>query len=288
MKKSKLSQKEHPDSVFYSTDISEHTRALLNDIDTLNTHINKKKQCQPDLWKTIQEKLRIDWTYDSNAIEGSTLTRGETMFFLQEGLTSEGRPFKDFLDARNHSEAIDYLFDVINTERPINERLIKDINALLLTGVSHTSAINQFGQKINKPTTPGAYKTHPNHVQQFDGSIHYYTDPLHVNDEMTTLVSWMDAHFSIVHPIIVSAICHYNMTRIHPFDDGNGRGARLLMNLILIRAGYPPAVIRNEHRRRYIDCLSKADNGNMKPMIDFVCHSLNDTMNMILKDLEVR
>ncbi|NQY73788.1 MAG: Fic family protein [Candidatus Margulisbacteria bacterium] len=271
---------------FYCSDIPDSMKASLKEIERLKKSIDEKKPLCPDVWQTIQEKLRIDWTYDSNAIEGSTLTRGETMFFLQEGLTAEGKPFKDFLDAKNHAEAIEYLFEIIKNERPLNAGLVKELNALLLKGVTATSAVNQFGQNIQKPAHPGTYKKQPNHVQQFDGSIHYYTDPLHVQDEMDVLISWIYEQLPTLHPVIVAAISHYNLARIHPFDDGNGRVARLLMNFVLMKAGYPPAVIRNENRREYMDCLSQADSGNISPFIGFTCISLKDTLESILLDLQ--
>jgi len=125
-------------------------REKLNNINELQDKIDTKKPLQSALWPTIEEKLRIDWTYDSNAIEGSTLTRGETWFFLREGLTVEGKPFKDFLDARNHAEAIDYLYQVIQDKRPITPGLIKELNALLLLGVTYTEALNAMGERIKK------------------------------------------------------------------------------------------------------------------------------------------
>ena len=133
-----------------------------------------------DLWATIQEKLSILWTYNSNAIEGSTLTQEETTFFLKNGFTVEGKPFRDFIDARNHHDAIELLYGMVKGERPVTEGLIKEFNALLLSGVKSTSAIDEAGNKINKPATPGEYKKNPNHVLQNDGTIHKYVDPLQV------------------------------------------------------------------------------------------------------------
>ena len=91
--------------------------SLLATCDRLQESIRKLDPIHHELWPTIQNKLRIDWTYHSNAIEGSTLSRGETQFFLEEGLTVEGKPFKDFVDAKNHAEAIDFLFDIVNQHK---------------------------------------------------------------------------------------------------------------------------------------------------------------------------
>lgn len=255
-------------------------------IDSIRIKISEKKPFETSLWQTIQEKLKIEWTYDTNALEGSTLTKGETYFFLREGLTVEGKPFKDFLDARNHAEAVDYLYQIIKDERPITTGLIKEFNALLLSGISHTEAIDQQGKKVKKPATPGEFKKHPNHVLQLDGSIHRYTEPLKVPDEMEFLCEWINDNLKKLHPVIVSAISHYHMVRIHPFDDGNGRGARILMNIILIKKGFPPAVIKTEQRRQYLSALKQGDEGNVTPFIEFVAKSLLETQKIVLSDLQ--
>ena len=210
------------------------------------------------------------------------MTRGETLFFLQEGLTVEGKPFKDFLDARNHAEAIDFLYQVTS---PITPGLIKETNALLLSGVNYTDAVSETGEKIKKPATPGEYKRLPNHVLQADGTIHHYTEPLQVVDEMEKLCQWIQDQLPRQHPLITAAIAHYNMVRIHPFDDGNGRGARILMNLILIKKAYPPAIIRMEERRQYLATLSQADRGLISPFLVFVAKSLFKTQQNILENL---
>jgi Fic family protein len=142
---------------FYTIQKTLDLKTHCNTIEQLQLQIDSQKPLHPTLWATIQEKLRVEWIYNSNAIEGSTLTRGETLFFLREGLTVEGKPFKDFLDARNHAEAIDYLYQVITDERPVSQGLIKEINALLLLGVTHTNAITETAEKLKKPATPGQY-----------------------------------------------------------------------------------------------------------------------------------
>ena len=205
---------------------------------------------------------------------------------MQEGLTVEGKPLKDFLDARNHLEAIEFLMEVIKNDRPINEGLIKDINSLLLYGVQYTNAINQFGEKVRKVANPGQYKKQPNHVLQTDNTIHYYVEPLQVPSQMDELCQWINKNIETVHPLIIAAISHYNFVRIHPFDDGNGRGARILMNLILMRKGYSLAVVKNEERRKYLESLKQADNGNTVPFILFISHSLITIQNTILDEIK--
>ena len=254
-------------------------------VDQQKQAIEKLQPVDTALWATIQEKLKIHWTYDSNAIEGSKLTLGETMFFLQHGMTAEGKPFQDYLDANNHSEAIELLYEMVSNQRAVSVSVIKEFNALLLSGVSNTKSIDQFGNPIKKKANPGEYKTLPNHVLQPDGKIHYYVEPLQVAQQMDELVAWIQKNEDQQHPVILAAIAHYNMVRIHPFDDGNGRGARLLMNLLLIKKGFPPAIIRNEERRKYLETITQADRGHLSPFIVFIAQSLFRTQEMILADL---
>jgi len=251
--------------------------------DKLKDEIDGKKPIEGDLWKTVEEKLLIEWTYNSNAIEGSTLTLGETMFFLKNGLTVEGKPFKDFIDAKNHAEAIDFLYDVVKNKREISTSLIKEFNAFLLSGIKSTPAIDKNGNKTEKKATPGEYKLLPNHVLQSDGKIHKYVEPLQVASEMEYLCNWIKENIDKVHPVIIASVAHYNMVRIHPFDDGNGRGARILMNLILIKKGFPPAIIKNENRRKYIEALSEADKGNLNKFAEFVAEACIDTQKSVLE-----
>lgn len=270
---------------FYSLDIQTDIEIIFKKANYLNEKITLLKKNNDFLWITISKKLKVDWTYNSNSLEGSTLTLGETLFFLNEGLTVEGKPFRDFLDARNHAEAIDYLYDIISNKRTISESIIKEINALLLSGVTHTKAQTPQGESIKKILIAGEYKKQPNHVLQANGVIHKYVDPLNVKDEMEILIDWVNKNISLLNPIQVAAIAHYNLVRIHPFDDGNGRGARIFMNLILIKSGFFPVVIRTERKRIYLDALSKADKGDLIPFIHFISDELIQTYEEVIKNL---
>ncbi|MGB2972048.1 MAG: Fic family protein [Candidatus Competibacter sp.] len=279
-----------PSNGFYPHQNPDAITVLLGLADDLKAQIDARKaQLHPesDLWPKILEKMRVDWTYHSNAIEGSTLSRGDTLFFLQEGLTVEGKPFRDFLDARNHAEAIDLLFDVVASARPISEGLIKEINALLMSGVSHTPGQSPIGQPVKKSVHAGQYKRLPNHGLQQDGTLTQYVLPEQVAVHMQELVNWINEHRPPdLHPIVVAGAAHYNMVRIHPFDDGNGRGARILMNLILLKAGFFPAIIRREQKRNYLETLAVADRGDIDPFLEFVASQLLETLQTVNEDFK--
>ncbi|MBI5753954.1 Fic family protein [Candidatus Peregrinibacteria bacterium] len=259
---------------------------MIKKIEKLQTIINSHKPFSNEILRLWQEKLRIDWTYNSNAIEGNTLTYGETAFFLREGLTSEGKPLKDYLEAKNHAEAIDYLLDVIKGNREITESFIKELHALLLKDIHFTYAKVNNGEFIKKPLNAGKYKTLPNHILTISGKIHKYTNPIHVKDDMEELIKWLNKKKSM-NIIEKACIFHYKFVAIHPFDDGNGRMARLLMNLILMKAGYPPCIVKNINRRKYLENLEMIDlEKKYHPFIQFICEELLSTQKTMLDILE--
>lgn len=271
------------EKLYYQFHLNDPAKNLLAKAHDLNNSLNKAQKEKEDLAEIIQKKLKIEWTYESNAIEGSTLTHGETLFFIEQGLTVEGKPFKDFLDVKNHIEAIDFVFDIIKSNRVITEGTLKEINALLLFGIKSTPAIAPTGQKVEKTARPGEYKRQPNHVLQADGQIHKYVLPEQVAPQIKNLCDWItEAYQKKIDPILIAAVAHYNFVRIHPFDDGNGRGARILMNIILMKANFPPAIIKNEKRREYYDVLSAGDAGNVLPFICFVVEAIIATQQSIL------
>ncbi|MBI4449458.1 Fic family protein [Candidatus Uhrbacteria bacterium] len=254
------------------------SRDLLNEIDELFARYQQRRPLPDDERAALQEKLRLEWTYHSNALEGNSLTLGETAFYLREGLTSEGKPLVDFLEARNHAEAVDRLHSMVNRERPITESFIKELNALLHRGITERPAKGAGGQTFMRTIHPGEYKREPNHVLTLTGDIHRYVEPLRVHDEMERLIAMIGANEEKVHAVELAARVHYEMVRIHPFDDCNGRGARLFMNLLLMRAGYPPIVIRTEERRRYLETLEAADRGDDAPFSLFIAEHVRDAI----------
>ena len=255
-------------------------RDYLKEIDELYDQFKSKRPLDKEQQEARYEKLRLEWIYNSNAIEGNSLTLGETAFYLREGLTSEGKPLIDYLEARNHAEAIDWLFDIVRQKKPITEGFIKDLNALLHKGITERPARGADGKIVMRRIIPGVYKLRPNHVLTLSGEIHYYVEPLQVPEEMEKLVRMIEEKQNSMHPVELACAAHYEITRIHPFDDCNGRIARILLNLILMRATYPAIVIKVEERRRYLEALEKADQGDKETLSVFVAehvaHSLKD------------
>ncbi len=252
---------------------------FFEEIDVLKNELDSFRPLPPELMETINKKFKLEWTYNSNAIEGNTLTLQETAYFLQHGLTSKGKPLRDYLEAQNHAEAIDWLKEVISEKRPITEGFIKELHALLLKGIEHIW-VGPAGNRVKKKITPGQYKTEPNHVLTLDGEIHYYCEPVRVPEEMEKMVEMINA--AQYHPVELSARVHHGLAAIHPFDDGNGRVSRFLMNLILIKNGYLPVIIKQERREDYYKALKKADEGKMDDFIQLVALEEKNSLQTVI------
>lgn len=261
--------------------------SLLQSLEALKAKWKGLQPLAPHISQAVQDQLRLHWIYNSNAIEGNTLTLGETAFFLREGLTSEGKPLKDYLEAKNHLEALERLEDFIHNQERLSESFIKQLHAVLFQGIDFTYAKTATGQLVPKPIHKGQYKQQPNHVLTLSGTIHQYVEPLKVPEEMEHLL--ISLQTETFHSDVDKAVwLHYHLVRIHPFDDGNGRLARILMNLILMQAGFVPAVIRNQKRREYLEALVHADAGEIAVFGDFIGQELEASFKLVLETVNGR
>ncbi len=188
---------------------------------------------------SLREVLLLEWTYHSNAIEGNTLTLRETKVVL-EGITVGGKSLREHFEAINHRDAIVYVEQIVATKEPLDERVIRDIHALVLKGIQPEEA----GRYRRENMLISGASTVPPHF-------------LHLDQAMQDLLAWYAASGDM-NPIIRAAELHTRFVQIHPFVDGNGRTGRLLLNIVLMQAGYPPAIIQKEDRIRYYDVLDAA------------------------------
>ena len=233
----------------------------------------------------VMQKIRLEWNYHSNAIEGNKLTFGETYSFLMYGLTAKGKPLKDHLDIKGHNEAINFLMSIVKDDRDLTETEIRELHKMVLVEPYQSPAITFDGQKTSKTILIGEYKKQPNHVKTPTGEIHYYATPENVPVLMSELVGWYNEARTNknIHPSVLAAFFHHRFVAIHPFDDGNGRIARILMNLILMQKSYPPAVVKLKERTDYYAVLGQADKNEYVPLIEFIAESVSDSINIYLK-----
>lgn len=192
------------------------------------------------LVNNLEEWFKVELTYTSNAIEGNTLTRKETALVIDEGITVRGKTLKEHLEVINHAEALDFIRELVSKKREeITKREILDMHALILNKIDDDNA--------------GRYR---NIVVRIRGIDVILPDPLKVPELMESFFAWLHSKNND-HPAKIAADAHIKLVSIHPFTDGNGRTARLLMNLLLMQKGYPPALIRKEDRDVYIDSIGK-------------------------------
>ena len=216
----------------------------------------------------------------------SRATRLRKAIFLLHGLTAKGKPLRDHLDLKGHDEAIDYMADVVRRNDPLTEAALRELHKLLLGKEPHrVPAQTPGGQATRKEVVPGRYKTEPNHVETVTGKVHYYASPEETPAKMHDLMDWYRTAEGegALHPLVVAAEFHHRFTAIHPFDDGNGRMARILTNLMLMRHGYPPLIVKKEDKEAYLYALAQADEGDLSDLLGFFADALLDAMQLYLR-----
>ena len=225
---------------------------ILKKIDKKKAKIDKARPIPRIIVDKLSEYFTVEWTYNSNAIEGNTMTRQETMLILKEGLTISGKSMREHLEVTNHKNAIDYLNELLTKVEPITQKDVLSIHALILEGIN-----NKYAGKLRDVEV---YIT---------GSAHDCPKPDKLNGLMLEFSKWLATaqEAKTLHPVRFAAQAHFKLVDIHPFIDGNGRTARLLMNLILMKYGYPIAIFECEttKRKEYYSALQLGHEKNLLP-----------------------
>ena len=218
----------------------------------------------------LREQFIIEWTYNSNAIEGNTLTLKETALVLREGLTVSGKTLQEHTEATNHKQAIELLEGFVKQKRGFSEKELLALHKIILSNIDEEFA--------------GVYRRQ--RVRILGASI-VLPNPLKIPDLMKEYFHWFSVNKKKIHIIELVALAHYKLVKIHPFIDGNGRTARLIMNLILMQAGYPPAIILKQDRQKYYNTLEKANKDDFKPFVLFVAQSVERSLGLYLESIEI-
>lgn len=244
----------------------------IDEIDRLKVELDDLRPLSPDAIGRLAQKLRIEWNYHSNAIEGNTLTLGETRTLILHGLTARGKPMRDHLDIEGHDDAVKAIEEAVEEDHALNQAFVRNLHRILLREPYEMPADTPDGRQVMRPIAIGQYKDMPNNVRTRTGEMHYFAPPEQVQSMMSDLIDWTrtkDAEGE--HPIVIAATFHYRFVQIHPFDDGNGRMARLLMNLILMRHGYTIAMVQRDGRDRYIAEIEQAQaTGSLVGFIQYI------------------
>lgn len=213
--------------------------------------------------KSIKESMTLEWTYNSNSIEGNTLTLQETKLVIEEGFTIKGKSLREHFEAVNHQEAIEYVESLASSAYLLKERDILEIHSLVL-------------QKIEKDSA-GRFRTSGVRIS---GANFVPPNALRVPEYITELIDWVNT--SDMETLIKVGIFHHRMVWIHPFFDGNGRTTRLLFNLLLMKEGYPPAIILKNDRKKYYDALNHANKGDFSKIVLLVLQAVERSLNIYL------
>jgi Fic family protein len=232
----------------------------------------------------IMQKFRLDWNYHSNKLEGNSYTYGETKMLLLYGLTAGGKPINDYKEISGHNEAIETIIEVIKDKTPLTETFIRHLHTLILEE-QWVEAKTADGKPTKRLIKVGEYKTEPNHVETVTGEMFYFSEPIETPAKMQELIEWFNQKKSLkdTNPIFLAAEFHYKFIRIHPFDDGNGRMARLLMNFILMQNGFPPVIIKDNDKANYIAVLRQTDVGIIQPFIEYIAENLVRSLEIMIK-----
>lgn len=227
--------------------------------------LDKRRPLSPSVLERIKHELYIEWNHHSNAIEGNTLSLNETRIVLEEGLTIGGKSLREHLEIIGHQDAIKYIESLMRPNYILNGKDVLDVHRIVMIKVSEDIAgrIRNGGVRISGANfiPPSAHKV----PALFDEMIEYIA---HNPDQLDILY--------------LSALFHHRFVWIHPFFDGNGRVARLVMNLLLMSKGYPPAIILKQDRKKYYDALNQANNGDYKKFFQLILQAVERSLDIYL------
>ena len=215
--------------------------------------------------QNIKEAFLIEWTYNSNSIEGNTLTLRETQMVLQEGITIKGKSLREHFEAKNHETAIYKLYTLVKENYVLNAKDVLDLHGLVLRSIEdeYAGRLRNAGVRIS-----GANFVPPNARK--------------VSDYLDSLIEYINKNPQGLNPIELATVFHHKFVWIHPFFDGNGRTIRLAMNLLLMRHGFPPAIILTNDRAKYYSALNQANNGNYSKLMLLMSQAAERTLNIYL------
>ena len=225
----------------------------------------------------LWEKIRLEWNYHSNRIEGNALTYKETELLLVHGRAEGGHPIRDYEEMKAHNVGIGKVREFAEDKGYcLTEADIRGLNLVILKEPFWEEAETPDGQPTRKQIFPGRYKNQPNHVRTAPGEIFRFALPEETPAKMRELMEWFRENIES-HPASIASFLaelHHRFILIHPFDDGNGRMVRLWINYALMRFGYPPVIIKSEDRDGYIAAIQKADTGNIEALAAYLGKNL--------------
>jgi Fic family protein len=252
-------------------------------IDALKSEWDALQPLTPENEQRLWKKLRLEWNYHSNHIEGNTLTYEETELLLLHDQTTGTHSLREYEEMKAHDVGIAHVRTLAADQmRLIGEGDIRDLNKIILKEPFWKSARTADGQPSRKQIIPGEYKATPNNVITATGELFEFAPPSEVPARMQSLVKWLEASLGEgkLHTVTIAAKLHHDFVLIHPFDDGNGRVARMLVNYLFMRQGYPPIIVPTEEKATYLAALRLADAGDLEPLADYLARRLEHSLHL--------
>lgn len=253
-------------------------------VNDLASELSKLKPIDHDNTEKLNKKFRLEFNYNSNHLEGNTLTYSETELLLILDDTTGGHDFRELEEMKGHDVAYRLVEDwAKDEERPLSESNIKQLNQIILVRAFYKEAELPSGEKTRRIINIGNYKEFPNSVRLANGEMFHYASPAETPIKMGELIEWYRANDGKLQPIELATIFHHKFVLIHPFDDGNGRVARLVMNYVLLRNNLPPIVIKSADKSNYLKALNRADTGDMQFLINYMADQLIWSLELSIK-----
>lgn len=236
--------------------------------------------------RKLEDKFRLEFNFNSNHIEGNTLTYGETKLLLIFDKTEGQHEMREFEEMKAHDVAYRWIKELAKDKSyRLIERDIKQLNEIILVRPFWKEALTPDGQPTRRQIQVGEYKQHPNSVRLQNGEMFHYTSPTDTPMAMYDLLNWFheEEDKKELSAVELAALFHYKFVLIHPFDDGNGRIARLLMNYVLLSNNLPPVIIKSADKKNYLNALNQADTGNLPAFVNYIAQQLRWSLEMTLK-----
>jgi len=229
------------------------------------TTLSKARPLPSIVVNNIKESLSIEWNYNSNSIEGNTLTLRETQMVLQDGVTVKGKSLREYFEISNHETALNYLYKLVDKQENISSKNILGVHGYVLRSIE-----DEYAGRIRNASV------------RIAGANFIPPNSLKVPDLLDELVDFVNSNPLDLNVIELATVFHHQFVHIHPFFDGNGRTVRLIMNLLLLRAGFTPAIILKNDRKKYFDALNSANNGNYFKLMLLMAQAVERTLNIYL------
>lgn len=257
----------------------------LQQVDFLKQQLDKLLPMKEEYKRELDKKIRLEFNYNSNHLEGNTLTYQETELLLIFDQSKGDHEMRELEEMKAHDAAYLKIEEwAADTDHILTEADIRSLNKIILVRDFWKDAITADGQHTRRKIKVGQYKEHPNSVQLSNGEMFHYASPADTPIKMGELIQWYreEEEKKELPRVALAALLHYRFVLIHPFDDGNGRLSRLLMNYVLLKASYPPVIIKSSEKKSYLQALNMADTGDLNAFIDYIAEQQLWSLNLYI------